>query len=105
MGRTVGELLDTCGYLELLDWRDYYILEPWGEWRADVRSAHVVATLANINRDTKKRSKPYSIDEFILFKRPEEKLEKEQKERERSEKGVGAKMDPALLQWLMYKSR
>lgn len=107
MGRTVDELLDSISYPELIRWGKYYEAEPFGEWRADVRSAHIVSTLANINRDTKKRSKPYSIDEFLLFKRPVKDKAKTttKKTATKSKSTGGAKMDPALMAWLFRKAR
>jgi len=43
----------------------YYRLEPFGEERADVRSAIVAAVIANANRDAKKRKRPFKISDFI----------------------------------------
>lgn len=51
---------------ELLEWRVFAELEPFDEERMDIRIAHVVQTLVNINRDTKKRPQPYELSEFML---------------------------------------
>jgi uncharacterized protein DUF4035 len=40
---------------QFCEWRAYYDLEPFGEERADYRSAQVVATLLNVHR---KRGSP-----------------------------------------------
>jgi uncharacterized protein DUF4035 len=34
----------------LLEWRAYYDLEPFGEERADYRSAQIVTAILNVNR-------------------------------------------------------
>lgn len=49
---------------ELAEWMAYERLEPFGETRADIRTALVCSTLANINRD--KKVKPYKIQDFML---------------------------------------
>jgi len=53
-------------YAEFLEWIAYSRIEPFGEERADWRAASVVAMLANINRDAKKRRKPYPVSDFLL---------------------------------------
>ena len=78
LGRTVQELLETLDYDELLEWHEYYCLEPFGEIRADLRMANLCALTANINRDSKKRPQPYGLEQFMLFK--EEQPKKEEKE-------------------------
>lgn len=118
----MDELLDSVSYPELMRWGKYYSIEPFGEWPANLRAAQIVATLANINRDTKKRSQPYEITEFELFRRKKRKerppapspeelaqmTEDEIRELAPDDKPAatgGAKMDPALMHWLWWKSR
>ncbi len=48
------------------DWEALYRIEPWGDERADLHSAHVVATLANIHRDTEARQEPFTLGDFLL---------------------------------------
>lgn len=96
LGRTVDELLDTISYAELVAWGEYYQAEPWGEWRADARSAQISAILANTNRDPKKRPEPYAVKDFMMFSG------KEQSEAQSDQ--VGAKTDPALIAWMFRKS-
>lgn len=43
----------------------YYELEPWGERRADLRAGIVASTIANVNRDPKRRAKAYAPEEFM----------------------------------------
>lgn len=110
LGRTVDELLDSISYPELVRWGKYYSIEPFGEWPANMRAAQIVATLANINRDSKKRPRPYEITEFELFrrKRKAKPLPKEELDEDGEpivEEDPGAKMDPALMHWLFWKSR
>ena len=42
-------------------------IEPFGEQRADLRMAIHAALIANIHRDTKKRSEPYKATDFLPF--------------------------------------
>ena len=40
-------------------------VEPIGESRRDFRAAMQMALLANVNRDEKKRKKPFSYEDFL----------------------------------------
>ncbi len=86
--------MDTCSYRELMDWADLWQTEPWGEYAENVRNAHIVTTLANINRDPKKRDKPFTIEDFMLFK-PAVKPKTEE----------GAKVAPETIAWMFAMSR
>jgi len=44
----------------------YYRLEPFGWERADLHAGIVASTIANVNRDKKRRAKPYSPKDFII---------------------------------------
>lgn len=74
----------------------YYEVEPFGEWRADVRTAQLAAILANTNRDPKKRASPYEIKDFMLF----EKLAKPKKA-----KTEDAVIQPETIAWLFAMGR
>lgn len=53
-----------------MEWYSYYELEPFGEVRADMRSAQIVWVLANIHRG---RNKPkIKFDDCLLKFGPEE---------------------------------
>ena len=41
-------------------------ISPWTQWRDDFRVAQVCAILAEIHRDRKKRSQPYTERDFML---------------------------------------
>lgn len=43
----------------------YYELEPWGSEVEDQRAGIVSSTVANVNRDGKKRRKPYEAADFM----------------------------------------
>lgn len=83
-----------------MGWGSYYEAEPWGEWRADVRSAQIAAILANSNRDVKKHPQAFELKDFMLFAKADEVAA----EARRTADGKGAKMDPALMAWLFRKS-
>jgi hypothetical protein len=49
----------------LTEWMAYYGLEPFGEERADLRSAIVASLVANANRDPAKRREPFTPQDFM----------------------------------------
>lgn len=75
----------------------FYNTDPWGDWRADIRSAQIVATLANIHRDPDKHSEPYKITEFMAFERNMPKPEKDSSE--------GASVAPETLAWFFANAK
>lgn len=44
----------------------YYALEPFGDERADERTASIVQVLANTNRDRKRQPSPYELRDVKL---------------------------------------
>lgn len=66
LGRTVEQLGDELSYTELLDWMDYYCVEPFGERRADLRNALLCSLIANANRDPQKKKQPFDVKDFLL---------------------------------------
>jgi hypothetical protein len=61
---TVQEMLARMSSEELSMWMAYEVLEPFGQVRADMRSAQICSTLANINRS--KETKPFSVSDFMF---------------------------------------
>ncbi|HWO99203.1 MAG TPA: DUF4035 domain-containing protein [Methylococcus sp.] len=47
------------------DWEAYARIEPFGEERADLRSAMIAALLANIHRDGDRHPEPFQIADFL----------------------------------------
>jgi hypothetical protein len=43
----------------------FYQVEPYGPERIDLAAALVASTVAEINRDPKSRSKPYTLKDFL----------------------------------------
>lgn len=43
----------------------YASIEPFGEGRADLRMGILASLIANVNRDTKKKSEPFVPADFI----------------------------------------
>lgn len=58
-------MLEDMTWDQLLSWREYYAIDPWGEERADVRAAQICSILANANRDPKRHPKPYTVKDFM----------------------------------------
>ena len=54
---------------ELTEWQAYYALEPFGEWRADLRSGMAAASLFNLWRGENPPRKP--SDFMLSFEPPE----------------------------------
>lgn len=52
---------------ELTELLAFHAVEPLGEERGDLRAAIVASTLANVNRDSRKRPRPYKPEEFMPF--------------------------------------
>lgn len=50
---------------EYAEWYALYQIEPWDELRSDMRNAMLMSLLANVNRDSKKHKKPFSIADFL----------------------------------------
>lgn len=63
----VDVLLDSISTRKLYEWAAFYKLEPFGEFRADLRAALIACTIANVSRDKKKQRKPFDIKDFLLF--------------------------------------
>lgn len=60
---TVGELGQRMSSRELSEWMAYDAIEPIGNhWQ---QTGMVAATVANVNRDPKKRATPYQPDDFM----------------------------------------
>lgn len=70
LGKSVAELEAHMSAAEFDEWRAFYRLEPFGEWRADHRAGLIAATMFNMNRgkDTEARS---VLDFMPLIERPE----------------------------------
>jgi hypothetical protein len=47
------------------EWKLYAEMEPFGEDREDARTGMIVQVLANAHRDSKRRRKPYSLEECV----------------------------------------
>lgn len=97
LGRTVEELLESISYEELTEWGHFYNTDPFGEWRADARSAQIVAMLANINRDPNKHPDAYKLSEFMLFDRLMPEVKRDQNE--------GARIAPETLTWFFANAK
>jgi len=61
-------MLREISYEELIEWYEYFKLEPFGQVRADMNFAHIVQTLINLNRDPKK-TKAVTLEDCMLKSR------------------------------------
>jgi len=50
---------------EVTAWQAYYQVEPFGEYKADLRMAMLLSLLANIYRDDKKHPQPFTVEDFM----------------------------------------
>lgn len=63
LGMTVGELGQRMSSRELSEWMAYDAIEPIGNhWQ---QTGMVAATVANVNRDPKKRANPFQPEDFM----------------------------------------
>lgn len=60
---------------EFAEWGEFAKLEPFGEVRADVRSAMICKVIADVNRG--KGVKPYKVSDFMPRFEPESQSEEE----------------------------
>ena len=60
-------LLATITSSQLAGWMAYAAIEPFGEYRSELRHGQQMALQANINRDSKRKPQPYTPAEFMNF--------------------------------------
>ena len=65
LGKTKRELLTQLDSYELSELMAYYQVEPFGPPAEFLRTGIEASTVANANRDPKKRKKPYQPKDFI----------------------------------------
>jgi hypothetical protein len=59
---------------EFADWIAHRSIRRWGSDFEELRAGQVAATILNVNRDSKKRPRPYGAeDAFFWMKNPDEK--------------------------------
>lgn len=61
--RMLGEMRRS----ELGIWTALRRRNPWGEMRADFRIAALAALIANVNRDTSRRARPFTPRDFMPY--------------------------------------
>lgn len=52
---------------QFVEWMAFYQVDPFGGVRGDVQAGIIASTIANVNRDPKKRRKPYGVQDFMAF--------------------------------------
>jgi hypothetical protein len=57
---------------QLNEWCAYATIEPFGEYRSELRNGTLCALTANINRDSKSRPEPFTATDFMHFHEPVE---------------------------------
>jgi hypothetical protein len=58
-------MLAAMSWEQFMEWVHFFGLEPMPEVRADLRAATIASVIANVNRNPKKRSRPYSPKDFM----------------------------------------
>jgi len=66
LGKGLHEAQRTIDAREFAEWMAYDSIEPGEPTRADMQAALIAATLANANRDPKKKPAPFEISDFML---------------------------------------
>lgn len=51
---------------EFAEWRAFDITSPGEPERSDLQAALVSHVIANVNRDKKKRARPFALSDFLL---------------------------------------
>lgn len=62
---TVRELTERMEHTEFLEWMSFYQQDPWGELRADRRTALLAMQFYNAHRA--RNAKPAKLDDFMLY--------------------------------------
>jgi hypothetical protein len=73
---SVAEAMERIDSAEFAEWMAYERLEPFGEHRADLRSAIVACTMANAWRG--KGSKTFTVKDFMPNFEPEKPMSAEE---------------------------
>jgi hypothetical protein len=68
-------LLREISSRELTEWMAYDRFDPIGHFRSDIQAALLASVIANVNRDPRKRRRPYEIKDFLLRFEPEPVME------------------------------
>jgi len=56
----------------------FYLIEPFGEYRADLRNAMLCSLIANVNKGKKQR--PFKMKDFMLrFESPKQQSDEDMK--------------------------
>jgi Protein of unknown function (DUF4035) len=64
--------------LEYAHWMAFAGMEPIGPERPDFGAAVIASTLANVNRDPKRRPSPYEASDFLPFRPRSQRDEEEE---------------------------
>jgi hypothetical protein len=70
-------MLECLTARQLNDWYNYNEIEPFGEYRNELRHGQQMALFANVNRNTKKKPEPFIARDFMNFVEIKEEPEKE----------------------------
>lgn len=81
----------------LQEWATFYELEPFGEVRADLRSALVANVIANANRNPDKQREPFTLDDFML--KFDDALTPAPSQEERGRKQTWQEQKAILMAW------
>ena len=92
---SVAELLERLSSRELAEWMAFAQLEPFGEERADLRSAIVASTMANAWRG--KRQGPFTPKDFMPRFDPKVLSPQTAEEMERQAKRIAALFGGAIV--------
>lgn len=60
----LADVFELSAY-EVALWHAEFCRSPWDEYRADVQSGIIAATIANVNRD--KHTKPFAPADFMPY--------------------------------------
>jgi hypothetical protein len=70
-------LLQCLTAKQLSGWLNYHSIEPFGEYRSELRHGQTMALTANINRDSEKHPEPFKATDFMNFYDRPEEIERE----------------------------
>ena len=87
------KMLDEMTPADLGDYLAEYTISPWGPERADLGTGIIASLLANIHRDTKKRSQPFTPADFMPYKEAQKSDEDQRREHVSKMKAIFSRLE------------
>jgi hypothetical protein len=71
LGMSVGQLEKNMSGREVAEWQAFYRLEPFGDFRGDLRAGTIACTIANVFSGKGEKRSPF---DFMFFNKNKQKV-------------------------------